>query len=343
MSPTTGLPAGCLWFGKLPTCGDFVRGPQHIALTEALDQWQTQLIERLLPNPRWKLVYDAAPDVPFAVLGPARRVGLVGLWRASRDASGRRFPFVVAAGVPTPGEQACLSHGPVAWTPVWTELSQWLDAADGAGEGVGAGTGMATAGHRPALLSFGDPDAAQARAEVADFLASHSIASLDQMLAAAGHAVSVRQATLAMGLLLQPLAHRGAHGLQSPRKALGLPLVRPAGLRGRVGAYWLSLLGAVGGDPALEWGLFFSQHEGAPSLWVGAQGASAATLQVAIDPLAAAQDGVWLADSDWVDAALQEAQTPDAVRHFANYLRDPGLSLAQVVALYRRAFWGDQA
>ena len=56
-----------LYFGKLPSRGDFVRSAQHTSLVADLDQWQSRTLERLSTDTRWKLVYDAAPDLSFAI------------------------------------------------------------------------------------------------------------------------------------------------------------------------------------------------------------------------------------------------------------------------------------
>ncbi len=63
MSATPSASHELVYFGKLPSRGDFVRSAHHSALIEHLDRWQSQTMERLATDPRWKLRYDAAPTL----------------------------------------------------------------------------------------------------------------------------------------------------------------------------------------------------------------------------------------------------------------------------------------
>ena len=80
MSTTPSASHDLVYFGKLPSRGDFVRSAHHGALIEHLDRWQSQTMERLATDPRWKLRYDAAPTVQFAILGTASRVRSRSIW-----------------------------------------------------------------------------------------------------------------------------------------------------------------------------------------------------------------------------------------------------------------------
>jgi type VI secretion system protein ImpM len=80
MSAVTSSPTELLYFGKVPSRGDFVRSAQHPALITSLDKWQSQAMDRLAMDPRWKLIYDAAVPLQFAILGTQSPVGLAGHW-----------------------------------------------------------------------------------------------------------------------------------------------------------------------------------------------------------------------------------------------------------------------
>lgn len=316
-----------VYFGKLPSRGDFVRSAHHGALIEQLDQWQSQTMERLAADPRWKLRYDAAPTVQFAVLGTASRVGLVGHWRASQDSSGRRFPFVTACTFDVASPRTFADVAPVALARVWARLDQVSGVAH-------AATDMA---HAQASLQSPlamDVQETAARLAFTDFLETHTVASFEQMLAASGSKVSLRQATLALGLLLQPVMSQGPARLT---KALRLPLVQDATLRGPVAAFWLSLILGFFQRHDVELGLHQVSHDGHSHLVLGFLGASAATLSVLIDAHTLAGEAVGVEQSEWVD---DEVQKDYGLRKLSNYLRDPGLSLSQAVATYQEVFLG---
>ena len=126
--------ADLMYFGKLPCRGDFIRSSQHASLLDTLDRWQSQSMERLSQDPRWKLIYDAAPAMQFAVLGNKSSVGLAGTWLASQDASGRRFPFILSAAFDLPDPQGFVSISPIALNRLWAKLDQNTRLAYGASD-----------------------------------------------------------------------------------------------------------------------------------------------------------------------------------------------------------------
>lgn len=327
MSTTPPTSHDLLYFGKLPSRGDFVRSSHHSALIEHLDRWQSQTMERLAVDPRWKLRYDAAPFVQFAILGTASRVGLAGHWRASQDASGRRFPFVTACSFDVSTPRSFPDVAPVALAKLWGRLDQVAGVAHAATDLTHAQASL----QAPVIQDMLEP---AARSILRDFLDTHTVASLEQMLAASGAKVSVRQATLALGLLLQPVMSQGAGRLT---KALCLPLVNDPSLRGSVAAFWLSLILGFFKRHDVELGLYQVSHEGQTHLVLGFQGASPATLSTLIDPHTLVQEAVNVNQAEWVE---DEVQSDYGLRKLSNYLRDPGLSLSQALATYQEVFLG---
>ena len=83
------------YFGKLPARSDFVKLAPDVELMGGLDEWLAEVMSRLPDNARWKLYYDALAPVNFAFVGPRRRHAIAGHIVASRDQSGRRFPFLM--------------------------------------------------------------------------------------------------------------------------------------------------------------------------------------------------------------------------------------------------------
>jgi type VI secretion system protein ImpM len=327
MSAVSTMPTELLYFGKVPSRGDFVRSAQHPALIQSLDTWQSQAMDRLATDPRWKLIYDAAPAVQFAILGTGSQVGLAGHWLASQDASGRRFPFITAAAFDLAAPREFAALGPVALSRLWARLEQVARVAHAATELEHAQSSLT------ASLDV-DVNPASAHAALADFLETHTVASLEQMLAVAGSRLSLRQATLALGMLLQPAMSQGAAKLN---KVLCLPLVNDAALRGPVASYWLSLILGFFHRHAVELGVFIAQVDGRPHLLLGFQGASAAALHAVIDPALLLEQGVFLNDSEWVE---DEVHADYGLRKLSNYMLDPGLSLSQVLSTYHEVFLG---
>lgn len=327
MNAARPMPAELLYFGKVPSRGDFVRSAQHPALIQSLDIWQSQAMDRLAADPRWKLIYDAAPAMQFAILGTGSEVGLAGHWLASQDASGRRFPFITAAAFDLAAPRAFAPLGPLALSRLWARLEQVARVAHAATE----------LAHAQASLTASldvDVNPSSAHAALSDFLETHTVASLEQMLSAAGSRLSLRQATLALGMLLQPAMSQGAAKLN---KVLCLPLVQDTALRGAVASYWLSLVLGFFQRHAVELGVFMAQVDGRPHLLLGFHGASAASLHAVIDPALLLEQGVFLTHSEWVE---DEVNADYGLRKLSNYMLDPGLSLAQVLRTYNEVFLG---
>lgn len=323
----TSLQGELLYFGKVPARGDFIRSAQHPALVDQLDRWQSQVMDRLSADPRWKLIYDRAPGLAFAVLGTASRVALAGHWLPSSDSSGRRFPFVTATTFQMPASKASWPAMPLALDRLWLRVEQVARVTHAATALEHAQASLSAPLHAPVETSV-------ATSQLADFLDSHTLASLEQMLHAVGCEWSMRQSVLALGLMLTPAMTQGAGRLT---KVLRLPLPAEAVVRAGVAAWWLSLVLSFFDRHELELGVFIVPRERGSELLIGFQGASALTLLAAVDAQTCQQHAVSLDQSDWVEAELvQDA----GLRKLSNYLRDPGLSLGQALSIYREVFLG---
>ncbi len=327
MSAGMASSAELLYFGKVPSRGDFIRSAALAPLIQSLDTWQSQTMDRLATHPRWKLIYDAAPPLHFAVLGTGSRVGLAGQWLPSQDASGRRFPFITAAAFDLDAPRVFASVAPLAMGRLWARLEQIARVTQTAADLSEVQTLL----NSPLQLDI-VPEAAER--SVADFLDTHTVASLEQMLAANGHKLNLRQAVLALGVLLQPAMTQGAARLQ---KALLLPVVQDPALRGAVSSFWLLLVLGFFQRHDIELGLFLSHQDSRPMLILGFQGASASTLHAVLDPAVLDQHSVGVDEADWVE---DEVEHDYGLRKLSNYLKDPGLPLMQVVQTFREVFLG---
>lgn len=324
---TENLQGDLLYFGKVPARGDFIRSAQHPAFVDQLDRWQSQVMDRLSTDPRWKLIYDQAPALAFAIIGTGNRLALAGHWLPSADSSGRRFPFVAAATFEWPASRAALPAVPVALDRLWLRLEQVARVAHAA-----TALEHAQASLSAPLQTVVDPSGASQQLD--DFLDSHTLASLAQMLQAVGCEWSVRQAMLALGLLLTPAMAQGAGRLT---KVLRLPLPAEPMVRVAVASWWLSLVLGFFARHDLEVGVFVVPRDRGSELLLGFQGASTNALLAAIDSQARLQHTVSLDQAEWVEA---EVAQDAGLRKLSNYLRDPGLSLRQALSIYREVFQG---
>lgn len=316
-----------LYFGKLPSRGDFVRSAQHPAMLEVLDRWQMQTLERLSAEPRWKLVYDEAPALAFAILGSGSHVALAGHWLASHDTSGRRFPFVTAGAFDLSKPQQSAVLAPIALDALWHQLATRGQAARQAAD-------LAEVQSRLQAPLAQAPDFDEARERLETFLDAHTLASLGQILGAGGRRLSVRQAVLALGLLLRPALVQGGSRMN---KLLCLPLPQEPSLRACVASWWLMLIMGFFTRHVVEFGIFLPVQAGLPQMLLGFQGASAAALEAVIDPATLVRHGVTLSDLDWVE---EEAQADVGLRKLSTYLQDPALSLTQAVRTFQEVFLG---
>lgn len=293
-------------FGKLPTRGDFVRSPGQAPLTDLIDHWLEQGMELLSADTRWRLAYDRMAPLDFAFVGGAHRRALAGRLLPSQDASGRRFPFVLASLFDVPGSaQVFAAFAPAALAPLWARLEAQAQRDDPLAD---------------LARCAGPIDAGRAAAEVDAFVDGHRLGEFEALLQRGGHALSLRRTLLAIGLLLQPVA---AQGIARWERGLAFPLPHDPLLRAPVAALWLGLVVPFLRRDAFEIALFV---RGTPraELVVGFNGASARIFGALADPTRAAAETIATADADWVDAQLDASY---GVRKLSSYLQQPGLSL----------------
>ena len=329
MSRTT--PVEVVYFGKLPSRGDFVRNGDADGLTRRLDQWLTQGLELMARDARWKEVYDQAGGFSFAFLGVRQRALVAGHLLASTDASGRRFPFVAVGRLAVDSPLAFMQRAPMALAGLWRDLAQRAEAAHAADDAV------------PVLNQLNqwraqvETDPAAFEAGYRDFLELQTIGSLQALLQQAEPGTDLRRTLLALGLLLQPVPASGANRLE---KGLRLPLPADPALQAYAATWWLDLVGRFLARGDFEVGVFLPRGNGAapPSLAVGFSGDAPSLLHAALDRAAAEDQFVDLFAPEWVD---EPAEQDYAVRKLGSYLQQPPLSLAQARATFNEAFLGE--
>jgi type VI secretion system protein ImpM len=311
------------YFGKLPACSDFVKLAPDVDLMGVLDDWLAQVMTRLPGDPRWKLHYDAMAPVAFAFVGPRRRHAVAGHLVASRDQSGRRFPFLIMRAIAVQAPAAFVAHCPLALSPLFTALAA-------AAPGV-----LAAAEPLAPLQQLADRSAPleqDASAALDEFFNGATVASLSAQLGRQDVAALV----LALGMLLQPVMHSGAADLE---KSLVLPLPRELQARPPVAAFWMELIAPFLRQADLDLALFFTELESGPVLVVGFCDACVAALHAIIDPLVGHHQQVSFTDTAWVDEQLAVDANVD-VRALASYLDQPALPLRLARELFLDTFLG---
>lgn len=314
------------YFGKLPVHGDFIKLADDQPVLGMLDEWLAQVMTRLPADARWKLNYDAMAPASFAFVGPGRRHALAGHLVASRDSSGRRFPFLMMRTVDLAGDAAgpaqFVTRCPLAFGPLWDYLAalapQTLGSADAA-----ACLQMLPDAH----VALGEHETA-----LADFLGNGTVGNLSAQLGLPAHRM-----VLGLGMLLQPVMHSRPAGLDH---SLVLPLPQDAATRYVVAAFWLELVAPFIRRSGFDLVLFLTQVRGRPALVVGFGGAAAGTLHALIDPLVAADQQIHLEDNAWIDEQLG---LDIDVRALASYLEQPQLPLRLARELFLNTFIGAAA
>ncbi|MGC4076223.1 MAG: type VI secretion system-associated protein TagF [Rubrivivax sp.] len=314
-------------FGKLPSLTDFVPGARRPRLSAWIDRWVSPALDAAAGDPHWKRLYDEAPGLDFAVLGPGTPAAVAGHLRPSIDAGGRRFPFVVAVQCDSVTPRLRLARAPLVFARLWARCA---DAARRAAGPAGRGAASACEAELEALRL---PSPCDYDAACADHAALETLSSLEQRLRAAHPAVDLRAALLALGALLQPLARR--HGAV-PARGLSLPLPASAADQPLVAAWWTGLVADLLAPAGHDWLLMRPDGSGpAPRLLLEFAGATPAALSASWDPQRLAARYVDLAAPDWAEAV---AGRDERTRRLGAYLAHGSLSLALAAASWREAF-----
>ena len=325
----SGALAQALYFGKLPSRGDFVRSSAGSALIHSIDQWMSQTMELLAEDSRWKIVYDAAAPVHFAILGSQRHAGLVGHMAASQDASGRRFPFVMAASFEVPDPAAFLPYSPQALSPLWGRLDAHVHKALQAEDFAQVQEQLTT---QPLELEVRTETLREGYKNFAQLL---TLERFEAAVSPAGEPISFRQTVLALGLLLQPVLSQGHAELS---KGLMLPLPRDPMQLPHVLTLWVDLITRFFQRTPAETAIFVTSHGAQPVLVMGFHGASPASLRSVIDTEFCRADNVAVTAAEWVEDWIGSDY---GLRKLSNHLRDPSLSLAAAVDMFRETFLGE--
>lgn len=327
MSGQPEAPATC--FGKVPTRGDFVRGPNQHQLINMLDRWMSSCMELMSEDPRWKTAYDQAPAVDFAFVGARSRVSVVGHLKPSQDASGRRFPFMTVATIER-DDTLMMRCAPAGLGRPFGILRQTAQAAI---DGTEISQILADLGE---LNSAADFELALQSDPLGHFVRRTSIESLAEMLGQQRSAESVRRTILAVGLLLRPLL-----GNAVPiEKEIALPLPSDDRYRNLAAALWLYLVSAFLRKSAFELQILIGQKDGMARMIIGFNGASPRTLLALLSPEAAADNVIFLDDPEWIEDH-DDLIHDYGVAKLSSYLSQPSITLEAAINTFREVFLGE--
>ena len=323
-SPTTHL----LFFGKIPSKGDFVRTGNATSIIKVFDQWVSGAMEALVNDPRWKAIYDEHGYIDFAFFSShdSQASHLVaGTLGFSHDSSSRRFPFICATTTEMRGTEGKLfTTLPLYLPQLWAQTRDWVI------------TGMTQRDSNGNPLSEGvvhlQPLQNGALNDYVSFLESTSVDSLQQMLSAAHSTFNIKQAVLAVGLLLQPvLSNRGT----SLNKGLFLPLPQDVYFQPLVSAFWLELISGFANCMTAEFCLLNKPSYPA-SLCVGFNGASSKALHT----LMTQEKNDYRIDVTEAGWTEQFALSNYGLRKLITYMDHPELSLSKLKETFNEVFMG---
>jgi type VI secretion system protein ImpM len=309
------------YFGKIPARSDFIKLAPDVELMGVLDDWLAEVMSRLPDDARWKIHYDALAPVNFAFVGPRRRHAIAGHIVASRDQSGRRFPFLMMRTLEVADPAAFVSRCPLVLDPLFGFFDAMAPKVQAAPDPTAPLQEIADT-----VLALDE----QCEAALEAFLASGTVASLAALLGRG----DVRELILALGLLLQPIMQVGAADIE---KSLVLPLPDDATARAAVAAFWMELIAPFLRLADLDLVLFVTELETRPALVVGFCDACAHSLHAIIDPLIGREQQVSFADTGWVHDQLG---VDIDVRALASYLDQPQLPLKLARELFLDTFIG---
>jgi type VI secretion system protein ImpM len=320
--------ASSLYFGKIPSRGDFVKSGSGTQVIALIDNWVAKGMEMLSATPGWKSDYDDTAPRDFLFLSPRKRHAIYGTLIASADASNRRFPFITATLFEVEDALAFLSASPLVLerhANYQRALIQHAAKAHDAADTLSTldGTNLAI---EPALEKIAEG--------YQRYLGRTTIAGLTNALAIDAEHATVRQMVLSIGYLLQPILVNYA---QAPQKGLTIPLPRDPVESALVKSLWLELISVFLARAEFELAVFSGIHHGTPKLIVTFNGAAPHAFhalferQAALDYLIEADQAAWVDEYAAQDAAMYK---------LSSYLEHGELSLQQMVQTFRQSFAG---
>lgn len=130
-------------YGKHPGFGDFLSWGMERPARDRLEAW----VQAVMPDTRdllgahWDQVWDTAPDLRFWIGPDVLGVPLCGVWRASVDRVGRRYPLMLGLTGPVTPPPVHVAHDAAPYRALAAHLDGIRDQTAGQGgvQGLVAG------------------------------------------------------------------------------------------------------------------------------------------------------------------------------------------------------------
>lgn len=255
-------PGSYAMIGKLPNRADFVRHNAAHPVVGEFDALVQTALEQMSAVLGWEDRYDAASRTDFYYTSGDRRWVFYGGWQASRDLSGRRYPFVAGVIRPVDDISAEASLVPISLEVFFDGLhAQIGNAIDNSVEAVSCREFLHA--NCPAEARS-DADRELARGLVQRFLGSHTVAELESFLVAVG-IPSLQQALLNIAFYLAFLRRYENPGVI---QEIALPLPAGKGEGALYASTWLTLLTALWGKKPWTGSYFLHAGSANPGLSV---------------------------------------------------------------------------
>jgi type VI secretion system protein ImpM len=220
------------YFGKVPSTDDFISSPgSDHRLVRRLDRWLAECMARLAEYPGWQVAYDATG--PFDILAATTASDSVAAaaCRPSQDRAGRRFPLLACLRVRSRTPISFAASAPASLATIWSRLQHDLTQLHSVDDAAASLRGMATSA---VSLPRGTNHTEKA---IDEYVATESVANLDELFAAAGHGTQVLHVLAALHPLLRAVAAQPGAGIH---RGLILPLPADPLRRPRVAAFWMT-------------------------------------------------------------------------------------------------------
>ncbi len=317
-----------IYFGKIPSRGDFVKSAIGIKLIALIDNWVAQGMEMLLAEPGWKAYYDGAGGIDFLFIGTRKKHAICGYMIPSGDASSRRFPFIAATLFEL---EDALAFLPLSSVILERHSNHQRALIQHASKSHDATDVLATLNDVPLDTEI---DIQKFNQHYAQFLGSTTLDGLADTLSLHGTETSMRQMILAVGYLLQPVLSNYSI---PPQKGLSLPLPRDPFRMALVKSFWLDLISTFLSRAEFELSIFSCTHFGNPKLFMTFNGVPPNMFRAIFDEQAAQEYLIDISQSSWVEEyAMQDLTTIK----LSSYLDHGDLLLSQLVQTFRQGFSG---
>lgn len=326
--------ADLIYFGKMPSRGDFVRNAQAGPIIQVFDEWVSGAMDQLSTDPRWKLIYDAHDRINFAFFDSQANHFVAGTLACSQDSSARRFPLLCAVNIECEADSLAESKSakghmfrgiPLYLAHVWAQTEHWVTL------GMSDVTESTFQAFSDATIRL-DNLPENLMSEYQSFCDTMSIDSVQGLLEINNKRVNLRQTVMGLGLLLQPtLSNRGS----SLNKGLRLPLPNDEYFVPLVSSYWMDLLYGFTSHMEAEFSLLKSCGIGS-RFCVGFNGASSRALHAQfVEDVS--ESHIDIAAADWIE---QYIDSDYGLQKLSVYLQHPNLSLTKLKETFNEVFIG---